>query len=97
MANENILELYRFKEGNGTYSAITTLVHIDDTTFIKGLASAIDTDDWKELVEYLKELGKKQMVYKRKDRWKQVALCKHSKYNPWFRLVTPKPIVKALT
>lgn len=97
MAAENIVELYRFKEGNGTYTAVTTLIHVDEITFIKGLASAVDVDDYKELCDYLRGLGREQMIYKRGKRWKAVTLKKHSKFNPWFRLTNPIGLVKALT
>ena len=96
MGAESIVELYRFNETPVTYTAVTTLIHIDEITFVKGLDATISKHDARELCDYLITKGKEQMIYKRGTRWKSVKLKKHSKFNPWFCITNSPGIVKAL-
>ena len=67
------IELYRFKEFCGTYSAICTLIYDDDTVFVKGLHGTIDIADSKELKAYVLSQGVKKMSFIKKNKFKTIV------------------------
>ena len=62
---QDIVELYRFKEGDGTYSSSCVLKFDGDVVTVKGLSLGIDIQDWKELYSYLQSIGVSKAMYER--------------------------------
>lgn len=77
MGAETLVELYRFDEDEEAeeYDTCCTLVFPDPSIcFIKGLASPITTDNYRELREYLRERGVEVTFYRRPSGWKEIPL-----------------------
>jgi hypothetical protein len=60
------VELYRFNEANDTYSSSCVLNYNGDTVVVKGLSSRITNADWRELYNYLQQIGVKNVIYDRR-------------------------------
>jgi len=89
MAEEKLsdtIELYRFKEFDNTYSSICVLVYDGNTVIIKGISSAIDFSDARELTEHLLIQGVDKCYYERRKKtgtlykeWSLNGKCKVTK------------------
>ena len=62
------IELYRFKEGGGNFSASCVLKYTNDTVEIKGLSGPIDLASWRELNLHLVSRGTLTLTYNIKGR-----------------------------
>jgi hypothetical protein len=63
---QDIIELYRFGEGNNTFTSICTLVYNRDVVHVKGLANPMTLPDWRELKAHLIEQGVKEITWERR-------------------------------
>ena len=62
------LELYRFKEREGTYFSACILKYIGSTVEIKGLSGSVDLACIREIHKYLKSKGVTRVIYNVKGR-----------------------------
>ena len=62
---QDIIELYRFGEGNGTYTSNCILQYTFKTVLIKGLTKGISIADVRELTSHLRALGMTKGTWER--------------------------------
>ena len=76
MGAETIVELYRTKEFNGTFSIAVTISFFNNVATIQGLSGTVQPSDIKEILGYLKERGCTHAVYVRKSVVKSIDLSR---------------------
>tara|TARA_R110000850_G_scaffold24625_5_gene71895 strand:- start:99 stop:344 length:246 start_codon:yes stop_codon:yes gene_type:complete len=68
----DLIDLYRFKELNDTFTGICTLMYDRDTVFVKGLHGTYDFADRTELKEYLASKGIHKASYVKRRNGKDI-------------------------
>ena len=63
---QDIIELYRFDEANGTYTGTCTLLYSNNVVEVIGLATGITRDNWRELMTHCREQGVTELIWDRK-------------------------------
>lgn len=76
MGAETIVELYRTKEKNGTFSISVTISFFNNVATIQGLSGTVQLSDIKEILAYLKAKGCTHAVYVRKSGVKTINLSR---------------------
>ena len=76
MGAETIVELYRTKEKNGTFSIAVTISFFNSIATIQGLSGTVQPSDIKEILSYLKAKGCTHAVYVRKSVVKTINLSR---------------------
>lgn len=74
---QDIIEIYRFKEGFGTYSSSCVLVYTGDEVVAKGLSALIKPSDCRELAEYLLAKGVSTFSFVRENGGRKRTRYKH--------------------